>query len=121
MTTRGTVTVTLKWELDPATGQDVVVATPSIVEVTAGQAIRFQRAPGGPAGTMRLTFEDKHFFDTGNPQFAASGVFHEGDGDVCVKTIPSPTRYKCELLDANGGVIATSPETGGGDVKPVRE
>jgi hypothetical protein len=119
MTTQDIVTVTIKWEQDPATGQDVVVATPSVVEVTAGQTIRFRRARDGLEGTMRLTFEDKNFFDTGNPEFAATGV-HEGNGDVRVNMIPSPTRCNCELLDARGRVIAQS-STGGVQVEPVKQ
>ena len=112
------VTVTIAYDLDPTTGQPLVLVTPHVIRVTPGQAIQFQRA-GAMIGKLRVTFEHKHCFETGNPQFAASGVFHEGDGEVRVMTLPGPTTYQCELLDENGGLVAQSTKTGGGSVEPV--
>ena len=112
-------TVIVSYEIDTGTGQPVVTVTPSVVMVRPGQSIHFRRA-GGLPGKMRLTFKDKDFFDSDNGQFASSGAFHEGDGDVRVKSLPGRTTYLCELLDANGRTIAQSPKDGGGAVEPVK-
>src|SRR4029077_8510140 len=112
-------TVIVSYEIDTGTKQPVVNVTPSTVMVTPGQSIHFRRA-GGLSGKMRLTFKDKGFFDCDNGQFATTGTFHEGDGDVRVRTIPGRTTYLCELLDPNGRTIAQSPKDAGGAVEPVK-
>lgn len=114
------VTVTVTYETDPGTNQPVVTVTPSVIKVSPGQAIHFRRA-GGLKGKMRLTFKDKDFFESSNPQFAATGAFHEGDGDVRVKALPGHTTYLCELLDADGKRIAQSLKDAGGAVEPVKQ
>lgn len=112
-------TVTVSYEIDPLTSLPVVTVTPFVVKVSPGQGIRFQRA-GAMSGKMRVTFKDKDFFDSGNPDFQKSGAFHEGDGDVWVKSLPGRTTFLCELLDPYGISIAESPEGAGGAVEPER-
>jgi hypothetical protein len=119
MPVQAPVTVTVSYDLDPHTKQPVVTVTPPVIKVSPGQAIRFRRA-GGMTGKMRVTFKDKDFFGSTNPQFAASGAFHEGDGDVSVKSMPTRTTYLCELLDASGKRIAQSQKDAGGAVEPVK-
>ena len=99
-------TVIVSYDIDTGTRQPIVKAVPQVVLVRPGQSIHFQRA-GAMPGKMRLTFEDKGFFDCDNGQFATTGAFHEGDGDVRVKTIPGRTTYLCELLDASIEVEST--------------
>jgi hypothetical protein len=110
------VTVTLTYDKDPQTGQPKVTVDPDVIKVRPGQAIHFERL-GGLTGEMHVTFEDKDFFEGGHPRFAATGAFHEGDGDVRVKTIPRRTTYRCELFDANGKSIAQSKKDAGGAVE----
>jgi hypothetical protein len=112
-------TVIVSYEIDPRTSQPVVTVTPFVVKVSPGQVIRFQRA-GAMRGKMRVTFKDKDFFDSGNPEFWKSGAFHEGDGDLLVKSIPERTTFLCELLDQDGNRIAESREGAGGAVEPER-
>jgi hypothetical protein len=94
----------------------IVVVTPLRIEVTPGQTMQFRRAEIAP-GRMRLTFDDQHFFETDNPQFATTGVFHEGDGDVRVKTMPNRTAFRCELMHEDGKQFAEGM-TGGHTIEP---
>lgn len=110
-------TVRLTYDKDPVTSRPKVTVTPFLIRVRPGDTIRFQRA-GQLQGSMRVTFKDKGFFATSNPQFAATGKFLEGDGDVRVNAKPTPTTYRCELLDANGNSIAQSEENQGGAIEP---
>jgi hypothetical protein len=119
MPVQAPITVTVSYDLDPHTKQPVVTVNPSVIQASPGQAIRFRRA-GGMAGRMRVTFKDKDLFDGGNPQFAATGAFHEGDGDVQIKTLPGQTTFLCELLDPHGNRIAQSLKNAGGAVEPVK-
>ena len=113
------VIVTVTYDTDPTTNQPVVTVKPRVATVRPGQMIRFVRT--GPLhGTMRITFADRAFFDGGNPRFADTGAIHEGDADVHVKSIPRRTTYVCELLDANGTLIARSPKDAGGAVEPEK-
>jgi hypothetical protein len=112
-------TVIVSYQVDTGTGQPVVAVNPPVVMVRPGQSIHFHRADAHP-GKMRLTFKDNAFFDCDNGEFATTGAFREGDGDVRVKTIPRRTTYHCELLDASGRTIAQSPKDAGGAVEPVK-
>jgi hypothetical protein len=113
------VNVTVTWNRDAATGEDVVIVSPPVVQVRPGQRIRFIRA-GTVPGRMRLTFKDRTFFGTANPEFEATGAVHEGDGDVSVKEIPYRTTYECELFDPGGQRIAGSRVDAGGAVEPEK-
>jgi hypothetical protein len=71
------------------------------------------------AGSIRVTFRDRQFFDTQHAHFANDGIFRQGDGVVHVAhALSTPTTYHCELVDANGNVLAQSHETGG-DIIPA--
>jgi len=111
--------VTVTWDRDPASGEDIVIVSPSVVQVRPGQRIRFIRA-GTVPGRMRLTFKDKTFFGTASPDFAVTGAVQEGDGDVSVKEIPYRTTYECELFDPAGKKIAGNRVDAGGAVEPVK-
>ena|SRR5882672_6067750 len=119
MNPHAAVTVTVTYDVDPHTSQPAVTVTPPVIKVSPGQAIHFRRA-GQMAGKLRITFQDKDLFSSSNPQFAVTGAFNEGDGDVHVKSMPRHTTYLCELLDANGNQIARSPYNAGGAVEPVK-
>jgi hypothetical protein len=110
--------VIVSYDVDADTQEWVVTVTPSVVQVTPGQAIHFRRG-GNMPGTLRLTFKDKAYFDSDAAHFASTGAILESDGGVRVKALPGRTTYLCELVDANGRTIAQSPEDGGGAVEPV--
>ena len=94
-------------------------AKPRTISVKPGQTIAFKLGAGSSGGKIRITFHDRHFFATGNPDFGQTGVFHDGDGEVrVVSALSSPTTYHCELLDAQGHVLARSSEGAGGDIEP---
>ena len=95
-------------------------ATPQTIRVRQGQTIAFSLAPGSLTGTIRIRFADQRFFATSKAHFQQDGIFHGGDGDVRITTRPAQrTTYHCELLDAQGNVIAHSNEVqGGGEVLP---
>jgi hypothetical protein len=89
------------------------------IPVKQGQTIAFKLGQAPSGARIRLIFRDRHFFATSHPEFAQSGVFHQGDGDVrIVAALPGPTTYHCELRDANGGLIAQSLENAGGGMIP---
>ena len=111
------VDVTVTYDIDPATGRELVLVNPDVLAVGEGDIIRFRRA-GRMKGTMRVTFAAPQFFRTGRPEFATNGVFLEGDGDVEVTSQPTRTAIKCELIDQNGRMIAQSLENGGAAVEP---
>ncbi len=95
-------------------------ATPFTIRVRPGQTIAFQLAPGSLTGTIRIRFHDRRFFSTAKAHFAQDGIFHGGDGEVHIATIPAGrTTYHCELLNAQGQVISRSNEVeGGGEILP---
>jgi hypothetical protein len=61
MMTQDTVpmTVPVDYDLDPKTGQPIVVVTPKVAVVYPGGTIQFLRR--GDLGKMRLTFKAKQF------------------------------------------------------------
>jgi hypothetical protein len=95
-------------------------ATPQTIHVRPGQTIAFALAPGSLTGTIRIRFADRRFFATPKDQFQQDGIFHGGDGNVRVTARPAGrTTYHCELLNAQGNVIAQSNEVqGGGEILP---
>lgn len=100
-------------------GSNTFQATPQSIRVHPGDTITFHLAPNSRFGTIRVRFRDRQFFNTPQAHFAADGIFHQGDGNVRVASaLTAPTSYHCELLDANGTVIAQSAESGG-DVLPA--
>lgn len=111
------ITVTVTLTKVPQPGQAAVSANPSVIKVKPGQLIRFTRV--STAGTLRITFPDRQFFETGNPEFAEKGMFHEDDGDVRVKAITRPTELVCEWLDAEGNLKAQSEPSAGIRVEPA--
>jgi hypothetical protein len=98
-------------------------ATPPSIRVDPGDTISFHLGPNSMAGTIRVTFRDRHFFNTQRAHFATDGVFRQGDGTVRVASpLSGPTSYHCELLDANDNdnVLAQSHENGG-EILPASE
>jgi hypothetical protein len=94
-------------------------ATPPSISVRPGDTITFHLAPNSMPGTIRVRFRDRQFFSTQQAHFAADGIFRQGDGVVHVShALSAPTTYHCELVDANGNVLAQSHEAGG-DVIPA--
>jgi hypothetical protein len=114
------IIVTLTYDIDPKTNNPTVIVRPAVVKVAGGEAIRFRRL-GNLEGKMRITFADRELFHCKGKDFAASGAFHEGDGDVQVKTKPrhGRTTFLCELLAANGDIVARSGEGAGGAIEPM--
>lgn len=110
------VVVTVTWKTAPDTHRAIVTVRPQIVQVGPGDTIHFKRA-GDAEGRMRITFKEKQCFETNN----ATGTFHEGEGDVRVKTMPRRMGYVCELLDADGKPIPQSPPNAGGETEPVKK
>jgi hypothetical protein len=89
------------------------------IPVKQGQTIAFKLGQAPSGAKMRLTFPDRQFFAAAHPKFAQAGVFDQGDGDVrIVAPLTAPTHYHCQLLNANGNVIAQSTENGGGGIVP---
>src|SRR5947208_2579480 len=79
---------------------------PDPVKVRDGHTISFKMGTGPPEGKVRVSFTD--------PQFFSVAHFNEGDANVRVTALPTPTTYLCELL-VNGEVVASSKgRTGGG-------
>lgn len=112
---------------DSSAGTPTVIVTPSVIELEpgCGCVIDFKRA-GNMPGMMRVTFVDRRFINTDNAQFADTGVFHEGDGDVRVDSLDTGqgTTFLCELV-VDGQVVARSNDMdgrfGGGAVEPVKQ
>jgi hypothetical protein len=110
------IVITVTYTYDDKDGA-VVTVVPDRVTASSNKSLRFRRE-GTMAGRLRLTFKDKECFHTSNPQFAVDGIVSEDDGDVHVKPTKSrrTTHYECEMLDANGAVIASSPAGGAVEV-----
>jgi len=58
------------------------------IRVKQGQTIAFKLGQARAERKLRLTFQDRQFFATSHPQFAQTGVFDQGDGDVRIVAAP---------------------------------
>jgi hypothetical protein len=113
-------------------GADAFVATPESVPVQPGETIRFKLGSHPTGSKFRITLErDQHFSRKHLPGPGPTESSAE-EQTVAMKKIPAPafaalkadfqvtsepiTRYKCELLSATGGLLATSGA--GGEIEP---
>jgi hypothetical protein len=85
------------------------------LKVKQDETISFRVAPGTPDGKILVTFQDKQFFSSANPQFSVTGQYRAGDPDVRATALPpqTVTKYDCALLDDAGNPLAKSNSTPG--------